>query len=241
MKIIQKIMKKQENNWEHDGVTICFLGDSVTQGCFELFLKQNGEIETYYDQSSTYHSYVARILSSLYPSVPVNIINAGISGGNASHGASRLEKDVLKHQPDLCVVCFGLNDAMSGIDGIPNYTKALSEIFTDLKNAGIETIFMTPNMMNTEISVHLEKEAPRSVAKETMAVQMEGVFDAYINAAIEVCKENDVVICDCYSKWKKLADAGVNTTNLLANYINHPTRKMNWLFAVSLIETMFEM
>ena len=95
--------------------------------------------------------------------------------------------------------------------------------------------------MNTEISVHLEKEAPRSVAKETMAVQMEGVFDAYINAAIEVCKENDVVICDCYSKWKKLADAGVNTTNLLANYINHPTRKMNWLFAVSLIETMFEM
>ena len=233
-------MKKQENNWDYGGVTICFLGDSVTQGCFELFLKQNGEIETHYDQRSTYHSYVARILSSLYPSLPVNIINAGISGGNAPHGALRLEKDVLKYHPDLCVVCFGLNDVMNGMDGLSAYTKALTDIFVALKNAGIETIFMTPNMMNTEISVHLERETPRKVAKETMTAQMEGIMDAYINAAIEVCEKNGVVICDCYSRWKKLSDAGVNTTNLLANHINHPTREMNWLFAVSLIETMLE-
>ena len=181
-------MKKQENNWDYGGVTICFLGDSVTQGCFELFLKQNGEIETHYDQRSTYHSYVARILSSLYPSVPVNIINAGISGGNAPHGALRLEKDVLKYHPDLCVVCFGLNDVMNGMDGLSAYTKALTDIFVALKNAGIETIFMTPNMMNTEISVHLERETPRKVAKETMTAQMEGIMDAYINAAIENVK-----------------------------------------------------
>ena len=233
-------MKKQENNWDYGGVTICFLGDSVTQGYFELFLKQNGEIETHYDQRSTYHSYVARILSSLYPSVPVNIINAGISGGNAPHGALRLEKDVLKYHPDLCVVCFGLNDVMNGMDGLSAYTKALTRIFIDLKAAGVETIFMTPNMMNTEISVHIKEGAPRNVAKETMTAQREGVFDAYINAAKEVCKENDVRICDCYSRWKKLEGAGVDTTNLLANHINHPTREMNWLFAVSLVETMFE-
>ena len=39
---------------------------------------------------------------------------------------------------------------------------------------------------------------------------------------------------------KKLEQNGVDTTILLANRINHPTREMNWLFAVSLLETMFE-
>ena len=29
-------------------------------------------------------------------------------------------------------------------------------------------------------------------------------------------------------------------TNLLSNKINHPTREMNWLFAISLIETMMK-
>lgn len=239
MQIIEKMKAKQENNWDYSGVTISFLGDSVTQGCFELYLKKNGDIETYFDQSSTYHGYVAKILSLLYPSVPVNIINAGISGSNAPHGVMRLEKEVLAHHPDLCVVCFGLNDVMNGVEGISTYTKALSDIFTALKNAGIETIFMTPNMMNTDISVHMKEEAFRKVAQETLVAQNEGIMDAYMNAAIEVCNKHEIPVCDCYKKWKKLADGGVDTTNLLANHINHPKREMNWLFAVSLVETMF--
>ena len=32
---------------------------------------------------------------------------------------------------------------------------------------------------------------------------------------------------------------GVNTTRLLANYINHPTREMHALFAETLYETIF--
>ncbi len=240
MQIIQKMAEKQKDNWGKSGVTIGFLGDSVTQGCFELYEKDNGALETYFDQSSTYHGYVAKILSTLYPSVPVNILNAGISGGNATQGAERIEKDLICHKPDMVVVCFGLNDAMNGLSGLGSYTTALKEIFAALKEAEIETIFLTPNMMNTDISCHLEKELFRNAARNTEKIQNEGVMDAYMEAAMEVCRQMGVTVCDCYGKWKKMAEGGVVISNLLANHINHPLRKMNWLFAVSLVETMFE-
>ena len=240
MKIIEKMAGKSRDNWGQRGVVIGFLGDSVTQGCFELYLKNDGGIETYFDQNFAYHRCVARILSMLYPSVPVNIVNAGISGGSASHGLERISKDLIDFHPDLAVVCFGLNDAMGGWDGLEGYKKALGEIFNRLMEAKIEIIFMTPNMMNTEISCHLEKEVYRELAMATRRIQTEGIMDAYMEAAISVCKAHGVKICDCYGKWKKLATGGVNTTELLANQINHPTREMNSLFAVSLVETMFE-
>ena len=239
MKIIKKMAGKQQDNWEQEGVTLGFLGDSVTQGCFELYQRTDGSIETYFDQRSTYHGYVAKLLSMLYPSVPVNIINAGISGGNAPHGAGRLERDLLSHHPDLVVVCFGLNDVMNGLEKIQDYTEALSDIFRKLKEADVETIFMTPNMMNTELSPHLEKEVFRNVAKDAMKMQNSGAMDEYMAAAMDVCQKYGVTVCDCYGRWKKLAEGGVCTTELLANHINHQSREMNWLFAVSLVETMF--
>ena len=35
-------------------------------------------------------------------------------------------------------------------------------------------------------------------------------------------------------------ELGVDTTELLSNYINHPKREMHWLFASSLVDAMME-
>ena len=43
-----------------------------------------------------------------------------------------------------------------------------------------------------------------------------------------------------FSVMDKLRAAGVDTTALLSNHINHPTREMHDLFAISLLETIFE-
>ncbi len=239
MEITKKLADKANDNWFAAPVTIAFLGDSVTQGCFDLYQKYNSGIQTFFDKNSAYHNYLAQILTVLYPTVPINIINAGISGSNASHGLERIERDVISHSPDLTVVCFGLNDSGQGLDGIDKYISALRGIFERLKAADIETIFMTPNMMNTEISCHLHNELIRSVAAETLGTQTNGMMDAYMDAARELCREMDIKVCDCYKKWKTLNEAGVNTTELLANKINHPSKEMNWLFAYSLVETMF--
>lgn len=41
----------------------------------------------------------------------VEIMNAGVSGDNTCDALSRIEKDVIKHNPDLVTVLFGANDA----------------------------------------------------------------------------------------------------------------------------------
>lgn len=238
MKIAEKIAAKAKDNFDQPGVTIAFLGDSVTQGCFELYRIDQERFETVFDKNSTYHSYLAEILSVLYPTVPINMINAGVSGGSAEHGLKRLERDVITHNPDLTVVCFGLNDCGHYEDGLKTYSDSLEQIFTKLEEAGSEIIFMTPNMMATYVSFRLEDAKFRLIAEKTAERQNEGIFEMYLNEAKAICARHNIKVCDCYAKWKMLYDNGVDVTELLANQINHPIREMNWLFAMSLVETM---
>lgn len=240
MKIVEKLARKAQDNWNEPSVTLAFLGDSVTQGCFELHKIAENHITAEFDKNSAYHRYLEEILTVLYPSVPVNIVNAGISGGNASHALERLERDVLCHKPDLTVVCFGLNDCEHRQDGLEEYVNSLEQIFIRLEEADSEIIFMTPNMMSTYVSSYLTEQKFREIADEARKRQNEGILEMYLNAAKELCERKNITVCDCYAKWKVLEKSGVDVTNLLSNKINHPTREMNWLFAVSLIETMLK-
>lgn len=240
MKIMTLLAEKGKDRWGKKSPTIAFLGDSVTQGCFEVYEKNDGNIETVFDKNSTYHGYLNQILTELFPDTTVNIINAGISGDRAPLGAERLQRDVLDYNPDLTVVCYGLNDNGWGKENLHLYINALEDIFTRLKAAGGEVIFMTPNMQNTEISCHIGNEKIRNIAENVMNSQNSGNLDFYLDAAKELAKKHGVKICDVYAKWKKMAELGVNTTELLSNKINHPTRQMNWLFATSLLDAMLE-
>ncbi len=240
MKIVKKISEKAKDRFGKKIPTIAFLGDSVTQGCFEIYKINETSIETVFDKNCAYHNYVAKILSVIYPEAPVNIINAGVSGDRAPGGLERLERDVLAYNPDLTVVCFGLNDCGNGIEA---YTDALRKIFIKLKAAGGEVIFMTPNMMNTSISCHvINSKEPMitEIADTSFKSQTEGIMDSYIEAAKQTASECGVPVCDVYEKWKTLSANGADITELLANKINHPTREMNWLFAYSLVETMMQ-
>ena len=238
MKIFEKMAQKAKDNFHQEGVTIAFLGDSVTQGCFEIYKKENNAIEAIYDKRHSYEQYLYDMMAHLFPTVPVNIINAGISGDNAPHGSKRVAKDVLRHEPDLVVVCYGLNDCRETEAGILPYIQGLSEIFNQVQNNGCELIFMTPNMMNTTISPHLTDPDFIHIAEACAVKQNSGAFDAHIQAAKMICAERGIPVCDCYSIWKSLSQNGVNVTELLSNKINHPTREMNYMFAYELIKTM---
>lgn len=240
MNIVEKFKKKAQSNETEAPVTIAFLGDSVTQGCFELYKTGEASFKTVFDKTSAYHTYIARILAMLYPTVPVNMINAGISGDSAWKAVDRLERDVLRFQPDLTVVCFGLNDCGGEYDGLERYKNALSEIFDSLKAAGSEVLFMTPNMMSTEVSCHVTDSMFRNIAENASRRQNDGILAMYLEAAKAICKARSIPVCDCYAKWQLLYESGVDTTELLSNYINHPTREMQWMFAVSLVESMLQ-
>lgn len=86
------------------------MGNSVTQGCFELLRKSEEETATVFDVYQAYSYRLAMLLNTLYPTVPVNILNAGVNGDDVDHALQRLERDVLRMHPDLAVVSFGLNE-----------------------------------------------------------------------------------------------------------------------------------
>ena len=238
MKFLELIANRQNNVFEEKIPTVAFLGDSVTDGCFELRMEKDNRISPIYDKEHVYHQYLLKILNTLYPTVSINVVNAGINGTDAGLGNERLEKDVLSHHPDLTVVCFGLNDVHRGIDKISLYREKLTSIFQRLKTSGSEVIFMTPNMMNTSMSSELTNERLIKDAGACMEYQTNGVFDAYLEAGKKAAREQGVVICDVYAKWKTMQKYGVKITGLLCNHINHPTRELHWLFAYSLMETL---
>lgn len=239
MEILKKFRAKQEDLPGNPAVTIAFLGDSVTQGCFEVYKTGPESLETVFDPGNSYGAKLRQMLALLYPNVPVNIINGGISGDNAPGGAARLERDVLRFHPDLVVVSYGLNDATAGPEGIDRYTRALSNIFGRLNDAGVECIFLTENMMNTHVSCHFQDEMLKDLARQFAQIENSGTLSAYFDAAKRTAHTCGVRVCDCYAKWRAMADAGVDTTELLANHLNHPSREMVSVFACGLLETMF--
>lgn len=240
MKIIEKLNAKQDIYYGKP-VTIAFLGDSVTQGCFECYTKEDGKIETVFDHKSAYSNRLREMLGILYPRVQVNIINSGISGDGTENGKTRIERDILPFSPDLVVVSYGLNDACSGMEQLDHYRQNLKEIFERVSSHGAEVIFLTQNAMNTKKSCHLKgDDALTEVAIMTANLQNDGVMKAYMNAAKEEAKTCGVKVCDIYPMWEKMIAGGVDTTELLANRINHPIREIHYYIAMKLLETIFE-
>ena len=239
MKIIEKLTAKKEM-FPNPPVTIAFFGDSVTQGCFECYTLENDRLETVFDYSSAYSTRLREILSLLYPNVQVNIINSGISGGSTPGALMRLERDILRYHPDLVVVSFGLNDCCHPNITLAQYMDNLRQIFAQIKDIGAEIIFLTQNYMNTYASYRNPNDFLRELSKTHMDFQVDGTLKKYMQAAVSVAREFDSKICDLYSIWEKLDQSGVDTTELLANKINHPIREFHYYMAIKLLETMFE-
>ncbi len=238
MKLKERLKTAAQNLGGSRPILLGFLGDSVTQGCFELYTPTETSIQTEFRSYEAYHAKLKRILEELYPCVPINILNAGISGDNAPNGRRRLARDILPFGPDLVVVCFGLNDSMSGLEGLDTYGEALDGIFRDLRAAGSEAVFMTPNMMATEVTAETRDPFLRNILEDVARVQNSGILDAYMDRARAVCDANGIPVCDCYQIWKTLASNGVDTTRLLSNRANHPNEAMHWLFANALFQTI---
>ena len=238
MKITDKIKAKQHDIYSRRPTTIAFLGDSVTQGCFEIYTKTDGTIDTIYKSEEAYHAKVREMLQYLYPSVPFTIINAGISGDTAPGALGRVKEDVLSYNPDLTVVCLGLNDSGKGVDKVNEYIDALDEIFTKIKESGSEIIFMTPNMKG-QYAHHLIEDKTIYELAEKMANEEESkCMDFYVDKARELSKKHEIPVCDCYALWKIMHEKGVDITGILSNFINHPTPQMHSLFAYELVKTI---
>ena len=225
MKIQEKIKMDRALLEENGAITIVVFGDSVSHGAVAP-----GVI----DYENVYWNRLRKKILSIRNYVPVNVINSAIGGTQASNSLKRFDKQVLKYDPDLVILCFGLNDVNNSLE---EFISSIRYMIEKCKENGIDVVFMTPNMLNTYVH---EKTAQNTYAyaHKTAEYQNSGKMDLFMESAVKLCRELDVLVCDCYSDWKKLAKTE-DTTLLLANYINHPISEMHELFASKLFETLF--
>ena len=226
MKIKDKINLNKNGLMEHGSITIVAFGDSVTHGYFR---SEDPDYE------AVYWNVLRKKINAVRSYVPVNVINSGIGGDRASTAVARMDSQVFKYDPDLVIICFGLNDVNGPLE---DYINALREMFSRCIERGTDVIFLTPNMLNTYVAEDTI-DGYKNYAYRTAKMQNEGVFDKYIYSAVELAKSMNITVCDCYSKWKKLSETE-DTTMLLANRINHPSREMHGLFADELFKKIFD-
>ena len=223
MNVKEKLGMDRNGLMENGPINIVIFGDSVSHGAL------NGTI----DYEGVYWNRLKKMLNAVRSYVPVNMINASIGGTAAVHGVERMERQVLKHEPDLVIVCFGLNDVN---DQLKIYLDSLGKIFSALKEREIDTVFMTPNMLNTSVAEDTPKQHYEYAIK-TAKMQNEGRMDEFMKAAVSLAESMGVTVCDCYAEWKKLSETQ-DITYLLDNRINHPTSEMHALFAEKLYEVI---
>ncbi len=242
MKIAQKLGSRNGDARAHRPVVIACLGDSVTHGCFEVFINRFGNIDTEYRPEKAYAARLQRKLRALAPTCAANVLDCGISGDNARGGLERLKRDVLSRDPDLVVVNFGLNDSMfENVDsGVAMYERSMRGIFTEILSSGAEAVLLTPNRMCAYVSHKVMDPQWRDIAAAAAHVQNDGILDRYVDAARGLARELGVPVADAYERWNRLERAGVDTTALLANAINHPKEEMHDLFADVILDAIFE-
>lgn len=222
MRVKDKINLDYEGLCQHGAITIVVFGDSVTHGAVG-----DGEI----NYETVYWNRLRKKINEVRNYVPVNVINSGIGGITAKGSLDRMDRDVFSHNPDLVIVCFGLNDVNGTLE---EYISSLEVIFAECNKREIEAVFLTPNMLNTYVADDTLEEL-KEYAEITAEMQNSGRMDSYMKAAVALAEAKNIKVCDCYSKWKKLSETE-DVTMLLANRINHPVKEMHELFAEGIFE-----
>ena len=164
MRITEKINMDVSGLIKNGPITIVAFGASVTHGAVGP-----GE----FDYETVYWNRLRKKINDVRNYVPVNVIDAGIGGITAKESLKRMEGQVFAHNPDLIIVCFGLNDVNGTLE---DYISSLRTIFEECNNRGIQTIFMTPNMLNTYVAEDTEERFLDYAAK-TAEMQANGRMD----------------------------------------------------------------
>lgn len=124
---LQKVMDKARNG---QPITLGFLGGSITQGCHSTVPEKS------------YPALVYQWFVDTFPESQVTYVNAGIGGTDSFYGVHRIDRDLLKHKPDLVFVEFSVNDM--GLSHVEEYYEG---ILVRLLSQPQETAVMIINTM----------------------------------------------------------------------------------------------
>ena len=248
-KRFQKIMKENRgmvhslspfappgDGLERKNPVIVALGDSVTAGHFEfagepaeLFARAGaGQLQEtdVIDITDARECYLERFrfkLIDYYEQTSVSTVNCGIAGDTIIGMEKRLERDVIRYQPDLVIINGSLNwDRECGTAA--DYRRILGAVVDRiLADTEADVILLTPNM-----EVPSPFTGPVSTLGERVAVIR------------EMAREKQVCLGDAYLAWERYEEAGYLVRDLLANGVNHPSAVGHEAYAEVLMKLIRE-
>jgi len=113
------------------------------------------------------------------------VLNAGWDGNTAADGLQRIERDVVRHDPDLVLLAFGLNDL--------KLRRTPDQLSTDLETMvqrlaahGCEVVLLATNLIRAGIYSHLLRD--------------------YNTAIWQLARQNDLPLVDVAAAWKQVLD-----------------------------------
>ena len=196
-------------------VLIVALGDSVTQGY---------TAHATIDHDGVYHARLKRSLEGMHPLTTFSVINAGAAGHTVQDAIKRLERDVIRFEPDLVIVAFGLNDAAhGGFEGVKQFKADLNRLLEQVEaDTNAHVLLVTPSFMLKQTNDHIHPAELVYVAG-LLPLQRGGVVAAYATAIRQVGAARHLPVADVYAAWEQASLEGVNTEDWLSNGLNHPT------------------
>ena len=165
---------------------VCFVGDSITH-------------------KGDFHNNILQYYVTRHANKNIKFCNCGIAGDTAEGGLTRIEEDVMIHNPTHAVIMFGMNDL--GKD----YNKSMSTRENDIKNdlaAFAENLEkMIIFLQAKSVRVLLEKPTIYDDTAETKTLNMVGRNDILGSVAEVVGKmgqKYSLRVVDYYSIMKRI-------------------------------------
>lgn len=158
-------------------------------------------------------------LQRVYPQAKIETFNAGISGNNTVNAVTRIDHDVIAHQPDLVVVMYGMNDVVVNKPEV--YEANLRTIVTKLREAKSEVVLCTPNYVETG-----------NGARDPDKL---GPFAAL---ARKVAQEMNVPLVDFFALYERVKNTDPRAWTELQSDAVHPNMRGHKLFAEQMAETI---
>lgn len=198
MEIINNLYSKTGRNH----LVIAALGDSLTYG----WLVNKG-----------YLDFLAEMLHAKYPDLEISIKNLGVPGDTARDGLRRVN-DVIRTNPDLCMIQFALNDAFTGIN--PQlFRNNIEQIIRKVKS-------------ETSAEILLLTSVPVNSPDENR------VAESFYNRIIECGEEFNIPVAKVHEYWKIKISGGIKHSSLVQGDGVHPVENGYRLMAEAVMELL---
>ena len=169
-------------------VTIVALGDSITQITFHTEGRMN------------WVGLLSEALTAHYGPNSCTMINSGRCGGTYEQALERLDRDVLRFNPELVILAFGMNDSR-GDDYFEQFKACVHETIDRIqRECGSEILIRTPNPIVVCNGLPLPPEQPRPGGTWETALRQPR---RYAQALVDIAAQKDLVCVDHFTLWSE--------------------------------------